>query len=283
VRAHAAVVADADGRGATRLSRIRSEAPLVLRAAPDALYLVGGAAGPLGGDDLTIDITVGAGASLTVRSSAATVTLAGTGAESTVTVHAVVGEGAALRWMPEPTVVAARSRHRMTAQIEVAAGGRLEWWEELLLGRHGEPPGSVVSRLAIDVAGRPLLRHELALGAGHPGWDSPAVTGGVRAAGSVTRVDPCWLATPPAVVRPPPGVAVATLRLDGPGVQVVALAPDRLSLQRLLGAANNEDAATAPYRDDFIGRKPAGNVNRLELATCPGDVGRSSRGLTSPA
>ena len=67
MRAVARVVAEPDGRGGTRLARLRSQAPLILRGTPESVYLVGGAGGPLGGDDLTIEIDVRPGAELTVR------------------------------------------------------------------------------------------------------------------------------------------------------------------------------------------------------------------------
>src|SRR5687768_16184312 len=71
--ARARIIAEADGSGATRLPVLRSSVPLVLRQAEDAVWIVGGAAGPLGGDDLGLDIDVGPGAALTVRTAAAAV------------------------------------------------------------------------------------------------------------------------------------------------------------------------------------------------------------------
>jgi len=50
VRASATLVAEPGADGATRLPVLRSQAPLILRQTPEAVYLVGGAAGPLGGD-----------------------------------------------------------------------------------------------------------------------------------------------------------------------------------------------------------------------------------------
>ncbi|MGH9281089.1 MAG: hypothetical protein ACRD12_23765 [Acidimicrobiales bacterium] len=67
--ANAAVVAEAG----PRYTRLRSQAPLVLRPTPDGVYLVGGAAGPLGGDTVTIEVDVRPGARLTMWSAAASV------------------------------------------------------------------------------------------------------------------------------------------------------------------------------------------------------------------
>lgn len=217
-----------------RLVRIRSEAPLVVRPTPEAVYLVGGAAGPLGGDHLSIDVDVADGADLVVRTVAASVALPGP-APSHVTMRARVGAGCSLVWRPEPTVVAAGCRHEVDAAVELDGSARLEWWEELVLGRHGEPPGAVRSRLSVDIGDEPLLRHELSLGPGVPGWDGPAVAGHARVVGSVVMVDPAWV-----VGGPPParvlGPHAARLPLDGPAVQIVALGTESRSVRMALDA-----------------------------------------------
>jgi urease accessory protein len=212
---------------------MRSEAPLLLRATRDAVYLVGGAAGPLAGDHLSLDVEVGPGARLTIRSSAASVALPGRGpGPSRVLVRARVGRGGELRWLPEPVVAAAGCDHRLEATVDIASGGRVRWREEVLLGRHGEDPGSVTTCLAVDVGGEPLLRHELALGPAAPYAAGAAVVGAARGVGSVLVVDPAW------VSRPPAGVVLdgrsAMLALAGPGLQVVALADDARALRRAL-------------------------------------------------
>lgn len=230
MHATAAVVAEPGHR----YPRLRSQAPAVVRTTPEGVFLVGGAGGPLGGDCVDIDIEVRAGAELTVRSAAAAVALPGA-APSHVRVRARVAPGASLRWVPEPTVLARGCRHQVDATVAVEEGGRLHWREELVLGRHGEAPGSVVSRLHVDYAGRPLLRHELALGPEHPGWDSPAVTAGARAVGSLVIVGAGAGGT--RVLGP----GAARLELDGPGVQIVALAPDRRALASALGQGRDPD------------------------------------------
>lgn len=241
MRAVARVVAEPDGRGGTRLARLRSEAPLVLRATPEAVYLVGGAGGPLGGDDLAVEIEVGPGADLTVRSAAASVAQPGhRPGPSRLRVRADVGAGGTLRWMPEPLVAAAGCDHRMDATLDVAGTGRVVWWEELVLGRHRQPSGTLTSRLHVDVDGAPLLRHEVGLGPGYPHAAGPAIVGAARAVGSVLLVNP--LRGPDRMPTTATGPTAAVLALDGPGVQVVALAPDALALRRMLEAALPEAA-----------------------------------------
>ena len=230
MRARARVVAEADRHGRTRLVTLRSEAPLVLRSTPEVLYLVGGAGGPLGGDDLSLEIVVGVGARLTVRTVAASIALPGVG-PSCVRVRATVAGGGGLRWLPAPVVAARGCVHHMEATVVLEADARLVWREELVLGRHGEPPGSVSSRASVDVDGTPLLRHELALGPEHPAAGGPAVTAGARAVGSVLLVGAPWAAPYPSTVL---GPTAAVLPLAGPGVLVTALAADASGLRRQL-------------------------------------------------
>ena len=237
------VVVETDGGGRSRLACLRSEGPLVLRpTSGSVVHLVGGAGGPLGGDVLTIEIVVGPGAELTLRTVAAAVVLPGP-APSTVEIDARVGEGGRLWWLPEPTVAAAGCDHRSRARISVAAGARLVWREELVGGRHGEVGGSVSSRMSVDLDGRPLLRHQLDVGPGYPVWASPAVAAGARCAGSVLVVDPTWAG---AVRRPAvlDGCA-AVLPLEGPAAQVVALADDARTLRRLLDGGHEALAGTS--------------------------------------
>lgn len=239
MRARARVVAERDGRGATRLAALRSEAPLVLRSTPDALYLVGGAGGPLGGDDLALDVTVGAGASLTVRTAAASIALPGAG-PSEVRVTATVAAGGRLRWLPEPVVAVDGCDHHMEATVDLEDGAVLVWREEVVLGRHGEAGGSVVTRARVDLAGRPLLRHELALGPRYPAAGGPAVVAGARAVGSLVVAG--LEATVPAIAL---GPTAAVLPLAGAGVQIVALAEGAVALRRQLDAGLARTAGPA--------------------------------------
>lgn len=231
--ARARIVAELDERGLTRLTTLRSEPPLTLRATSDALYLVSSAAGPLGGDDLALSIEVHHGAQLSIRSAAASVALPGP-SPSKVAVQATVGRGASLSWLPEPLIAAGECRHQMTAHVQLAGDAQFVWREELLLGRHDEAPGTVTSRLVIDLGGHPLLRHELGAGPGHPAWASSAVGAGARACGSMSIAEPAWsTAPPPALVL---GPTAAVLPLAGPAAQVIALADDGLGLRRFLDA-----------------------------------------------
>jgi urease accessory protein len=231
VRACAALTAEADTAGRTRLTLVRSHAPLVLRPAADAVYLAAGAAGPIGGDDLELTVAVGPAACLVLRTVAATVALPGSG-ESVLRLALTVGPRGRLAVLPEPTVVAARARHRMVASVEVAAGGTLVLREEVVLGRHGETGGAYRGLSQVDVAGAPLLRHELVLDGADPASVGSASAIGARACGALLVVDPAW---GPAN-RPDGWVAIgaAGMPLAGPGLLVTAVADDARTLRARL-------------------------------------------------
>jgi urease accessory protein len=243
VRASAAIEAVAGAGGVTRLPVLASQVPLVLRRTPDAVYIVGGAAGPLGGDSLSLRVTVGAGARLRVRTAAASVALPGLdGLESVLRLSVSVGEGGRLEYLPEPVVVANGARHATIATVTLASGASLVLRDELLLGRHGEAGGSVRTELRVTYAGRPLLRHSLTVSGTDLASLGPAVLAGRRAAGTLLVVSEAGAgrdeqpAAVPATERPAPRAMpeVAVMPLAGPGVLVTALARDAVSLRRHL-------------------------------------------------
>lgn len=183
MRATAALGAERVGER-TRCTTLRSDPPLALRTTASggggeaSVNLVGSAAGPLGGDELSLSVTVGAGARLAVSSVAATVVLPGPrGAASQVEVVATVGGGGSLRWLTEPTILVRGCDHRSSTRIQLDPSSRLVWREVVVLGRHGEAPGSMLQRLRVDVGDRPLLRHDLAIGPRWPDSQGPAGVG----------------------------------------------------------------------------------------------------------
>lgn len=233
VVARARLVAERrDGR--TRCSVLRSQPPLTMRPTAEAVYLVGTAAGPLGGDDLRLEVAVAPFAELTVRSVAATTLLPGVhGGRSSAHVDVTVGAGASLHWRPRPVIVTAEADHVATTTIDLDPGASLWWREEVVLGRHREAPGSLLQRLRVDVAGRPLLRNDLALGPRWPGSLGPAGTAGAAAVGTVLVVGL------PSVVgggrHERVGEArVAVVPLDEQATLVTALAPTYSELEAAL-------------------------------------------------
>jgi urease accessory protein len=135
------------------------------RTEPDTVHLVSAAATPLGGDSIHIRLVVEPGARLKLRTAAATVTLPGA---TTTESHAmwtleVAGE---LDLDPQPTIVAATSRHFAATVLNLSAGGILRLVERVQIGRTDERQGFWSGSLHADVDGTPLLRHRVELGNG---------------------------------------------------------------------------------------------------------------------
>ncbi|MGW1892668.1 urease accessory protein UreD [Streptomyces sp. NPDC002004] len=242
IGATARISAVADGRGGTALPVLRGEGPIALRrirsAGPQArVVLVGAMSGPLGGDHFRVEATAAEGAHLHVGSVAATLALPGQAKEpARYDVRLDVADGAELRWLPEQLISACDSELQVTTRAELAPGARLVLREEQVLGRTGEAPGRLTSRLTVRRAGRPLLDQELACGPGAPGgWDGPAGIAGYRAVGQLVVVRPEWeRQQPPAA---PLGELAAVTPLAGPAVLVTAVAPDARELRRVMDDA----------------------------------------------
>lgn len=245
VRATARIEARDDGRGGTSLPVLEGEGPLALRrvrsAGPEArVMLVGAMSGPLGGDHLAVEARVGPGARLRVGSAAATIALPGQAkGEARYDMRLDVADGGELWWLPEQLISAGGSDLSVSSRIELRGGARLVLREEQVLGRVGEDPGRLTSRLTVRRDGRALLDQEVACGPGAPGgWDGPAVLAGHRALGQLVIVRPEFEKHP--LAARPLGEYAALTPLAGPAVLVTALAPDALLLRRVLDEALRE-------------------------------------------
>ncbi|MFJ8822436.1 urease accessory protein UreD [Streptomyces sp. NPDC102467] len=244
VRSTARVVARDDGRGSTALPVMESEGSFAIRrvratGSEARVLLVGAMSGPLGGDHFTVEARAEQGAHLHIGSVAATLALPGqVKDEARYDVRLDVADGARLDWLPEQLISANGSDLRVTTRADLAPAARLVLREEQVLGRVGEQPGRLTSRLTLYRAGRPLLDQELACGPGAPGgWDGPAVLAGYRALGQLVVVRPEFSTDrPSSTVIEADGTAALT-PLEGPAVLVTAVAPDALRLRRILDAA----------------------------------------------
>ncbi|WP_141310250.1 urease accessory protein UreD [Streptomyces spinoverrucosus] len=243
VRATARMLARPDGRGGTALPVLAGEGPLALRRTRGSadgearVMLVGAMSGPLGGDHFTVEAGVEAGARLLVGSAAATIALPGQAkGEARYDVRLTVADGGELRWLPEQLISANGSELHVHTWADLGPAARLVLREEQVLGRAGEEPGRLTSRLSVRIAGRAVLDQELSCGPGAPGgWDGPAGLGGHRAVGQLVVVRPEFAERPvPARVL---GEGAAVMPLAGPAALVTAVAPDALRLRRLLDEA----------------------------------------------
>jgi urease accessory protein len=224
VKAHAHLSVERDPAGRSVVRTLRSAAPLTLvpvRGAP-VVHLVGSAASPLGGDELTLTVRVGAGACLTLAGIAATVALPGPhGDESHTTVRVELGDGATLTYLPEPTVITRRARHWSLLTVTLAEDARLHTRETVVLGRAGETGGELTTTLHVTRAGRPVLRQSL------------VVTREMLMGRRVLATELCTHDTSETAS----GEWWSRTRLASGGTLTTALADDAVTASRLLGAA----------------------------------------------
>jgi urease accessory protein len=227
--------------------------PVVLRqTGARRVHIVHAAGGPLGGDQLGLDVHIGAGAVVAVHSAGATLVQPGAGAEAGVpagwAVTAGVGAGGRLDWAPEPTVVADGAALESTLRVELAAGAAATVREVVVLGRHGQRGGRFAGGLEVVVDRVPLLAHTTVLDGADPALCGPAGTGGARAVGTLV----CVGAQAPLAARgETAAVRWAWTPLDGPGAVLLAVGSPA-AVTAVLDAAG---PATGPCheRDTSVG------------------------------
>jgi urease accessory protein len=198
--------------------------------APVEIWLVGSAAALLEGDELSVQLDIGAGCRVVVRSVASQLAHPCPGSGwSTSCVRARVASGGSLSWAPEPVIVAAGARYRSRVDVDVAADGACTWRDEWILGRTGEDPDEIVvdGVVRIDVGGRPLVRDGVRSAAG---WRGPAVLGGARYLGALHVANAAFA----------PSAGDGWFSLAGPGHSFRVLADDPVVGRRRLEEAELE-------------------------------------------
>jgi urease accessory protein len=205
---------------------VRSEPPVAIRRTPGRVLLVSSAAAPVAGDELHLDLDVGPGAHLAVGTAAATIVWPppsecwrppecsraprGRRQHSEQVVSARVGSGGALVWRPEPTISVTGSDHRVRFDVSLDGAASAVIVEEVVLGRTGEPSGSLELATRVVRDGTVVVDHAERLGPTTPGWGSVGLVGAARhlvaavvvggpAGGSSVVVEPdvaaAWLPT----------------------------------------------------------------------------------------
>lgn len=143
--------------------------------------MLGSAAGPVGGDELTMSVRVGPGATLCVEAIAATMVFpAPSGARSSQHLEIDVADGGHLRWLGQPLLVIAEGNHLQTTSITLAPTARLEFNDEVALGRSNELPGRLETHLRVVRGGRPLLDQRQVYDPANPAWGTTAGVGSFR-------------------------------------------------------------------------------------------------------
>lgn len=203
---------------------LRSASPLTLipvRGQP-VVHLVNSAASPLGGDELTLTVRLGAHACLTLAGIAASVALPGPiGERSLTTVRLELDEGARLVYLPEPTVITRRARHVSVLVAELGQGAHLHTRETVVLGRDGEEPGELTTTMNLTRVRFPVVRQSLVV--------TPEVLLGKRVlATELSTSDERGTAS---------GEWWSRTRLAAGGTLTTSLADDAVTASRQLGTA----------------------------------------------
>lgn len=225
--------------GAPDVLRVaRSEPPFSVRKCADRILLAASAAGPLGGDDLELDVVVEAGASADIGSVAAMMIQPDpTGAASTQRSRLTVGAGGHLDWRPEPAVSVRGSHHAVETTVDLAADATCRIVEEVSLGRSSEPSGHLRLGFRVVRDGVTLVHHAESFGPDVPG------AGSVVSVGAGRHVVSCVLVGVDAGdsrVVTDGACRAAWLPVAADAALVLVVAPDRPAAIRALDAVAPE-------------------------------------------
>lgn len=158
--------------GVTRRAQVAEAGSLRVRfphpAAQDLeAVLVNTAGGIAGGDRLQVDVSVAAGARLTVTSAAAEKVYRSLGPEATIGVRLEVAAQARLAWLPQETILFSGARLARSLSVELAADSGFIACETLYFGRAamGETllHGALHDRWRIRREGRLVFAEDLRL------------------------------------------------------------------------------------------------------------------------
>ena len=137
----------------------------------------------VGGDEVSLEVSVGAGAGLLVRELSATIAHPATvPARQRISID--VAPGGVLIMLEEPLVVAAGASVQRVLEIELAQTAVVLHRDTIVLGRHAEVPGDATICQHVTRDGAPVLEETL-MTADHAATASPAVLGGARALGTL--------------------------------------------------------------------------------------------------
>lgn len=248
MRARAQLVAESGPDGA-RLRWCCAAPIVVCQTGPHRVHLVQSAGGPLGGDELALDVHLSVGASLQVRSAAATVVQSGSPlAPARWTVTADLADGAMLDWCPEPTVVCDGAELHSSMIVTLRRGARAALREVIVLGRAGQRGGCFRGEFTVERDGVPLLAHTLLLDGADPVLVGPAGTGGARVVGMLAVVGE-GIEGAPQDGGEQPGLRWAGSALDGSGWLLLALGDRVIDVIGVLNqTAQNVDVQPAELR-----------------------------------
>jgi urease accessory protein len=131
----------AAAHGSSRRARVHEAGSLRVRfpnghdkSALDAV-IVNTAGGMTGGDRFELDFDVGPGARLSVTTAAAEKVYRSLGPDTNVGLKLAIGDGAALTWLPQETILFDQMRLRRTIDVELAGSAHMLLAEAIVFGR----------------------------------------------------------------------------------------------------------------------------------------------------
>jgi urease accessory protein len=155
----------------------------------------------LGGDEVELEIEVGAGAPLDLFDVAATVAYSGRGRAAGWRTSIRVADHATLRYPGEPLIVSEGADVTRSTSVDMELSGRLELRETVVLGRSGEVGGPVRSRMHLRVAGEDVWVEDQVLDPAE-GRTLPGMLGEHRVLDTALSVGPVPAGpAPPGAVR----------------------------------------------------------------------------------
>jgi len=184
--------------GRTRRRQVGEEGSLRVRfpnttAAECEAVIVNTAGGIAGGDHFALDIDVGPGAELAVTGAAAEKVYRAIDTDAQMCLTLSVADGAALRWLPQETILFDQARLSRSIDVDLAEGASLLLAEAVVFGRaamgeHVEQ-GRLIDRWRVRRGGRLVFAETLRLDGGIAEMLArPAVAQGAAAIATVLLV-----------------------------------------------------------------------------------------------
>jgi urease accessory protein len=187
----------------TVLARRRHTGPLVVQRPfypegdPCHVYLLHPPGGVVGGDQLSINVDVGASAHALITTPAAGKFYRSGGWRADLQQHLTVHQGGVLEWLPQETILFSGCQVNIATKVQLASGARFIGWEILCLGRPaaGEQfdTGSCRQCIEVERGGLPLFIERSQLSGGSEILTAPWGFAGYPVAGTLIAT-PCGTA-----------------------------------------------------------------------------------------
>ena len=169
-------------RGRTVLVHRRHEGPLLVQSPfyPEGavchVYVLHPPGGVVGGDQLSLQATLGEGTHALITTPAATKLYRSAGREAWLHQSLHLGHGATLEWLPQESLAFAGTEARIQTRVNVRESSRFIGWDAVCLGRPASGErftyGTVRQDLELWCDGRPVLIERNRLDAGSPLMDA---------------------------------------------------------------------------------------------------------------